>query len=57
MSQDKTAWISILSLLHREQLKNTLVYELQHQMMEHCSIQTALTHYTILHINVNIHTK
>ena len=49
MSLDNTAWISILSLLHREhQKENTPIYEPQHKTTEHYCIQTALTHYTIL---------
>ena len=67
MPLDKTAWISILSLLHESTKKNT-VYELQHRMMEHYCMPTALTHYTkhcksdkhklrIRHYSCNINAK
>jgi len=50
MSQDKTAWISIgyYHSCNDTTKNNTPVNKLQHQMMEHYCIQTALMHYTIL---------
>jgi len=43
MSLDKTAWISIFSLLQRDHQKSTPVYEVQRLIMEHYCIHDKKT--------------